>query len=728
MAKSKKKKKNKSKQKSFYDELINIIYNDSRKGYSIKSIVEKRRLTILDITRDISTNKTCYIVQLVSKKIQNDKTNPDHDKILIVYFLLTTNDILENKDECILQKNIIITTITKRWFTFPNLKEDSVERLIKAVEDYNRINATNIDTNFSINDPYDFYKRLNQLPIEIREEIGLDKSDIDQRDVNEKIFDKMREQLKITTNVETTNKLILENIQEQLDNFEKDNSLKIHTLYWVDITTIYNILSEKYKALFSKYLKMRGHNHEERDSCKVNPTSIIRAVDEYNKAHNNNKLDRPNVAYNKHLWNDYIATIPYEARADITKMYDDALLNYHDEVIQDVIKKLDNDEPLIIPFDINPIDLRNRLPEKYRDMIDWEAGIHDARELKEKNDEVEKEETTDKEIIKEEVVARRKRKTRARLTKELVEAIYSDTQKGLLSYTDIARMYGVSASTVGRIANKQHTLQRSGIEVIFDNEEEDIVKELIEEPKEVITPDEPLVTVDEDLMAIPMEDIKPEDFHRAIKYVRMGMVADRHNMPTSKYVYDSVPQDLMFDYDRMDDIGAKRILKEVADSTGKIKAGLSLYVTGLTGALGSIVKICYDNKVNLTLWHYNADSKRYIHHHIYKDFIKGEILPVWFPNAMKNVFLYKNHIEDFIIDGNIIYGVGECHFTNVNTKEYDQTDRLFLNKEDAWKYYNTRSHYIDDNKIPSNIYLSKYYISNRSLIKEATVRKSMNVI
>ena len=731
MAKSKKKKKNKGKRKSFYDELINIIYNDSRKGYSIKNIVEKRKLTILDISK-VSDGKT-YIVELISKKIQNDKTNPDNEKILVVYFLLTTDDILENKDECILQKNIIITTITKRWFTFPNLKQDSIEKLIKAVESYNDFHKTNIATDFDINNPYDFYRRINELPIEVKDKIGfyklIDEDELDQEDdtaddVNKELFDEMCKQLE-TADVETTNKLILQNIQEQLDNFEKDDSLKIYDFCWLDVTTIYNSFSEKYKALYLKYLKTRNMgNIESMENCRVNPTSIYRAIEQYNKTHDV-KLDKPNIDYNnKPLWNHYIASIPYKVRDDITELYGYAVENYYDEVIQDIIKKLDSNEQIIIPYDIDLKYVYRQLPEKYRDMIIWEAGIN-AVEKENKKETVDK---TTKEVIKEEVVARKKRKTRKRLTKELVEAIYADSQKGLLSYSDIAKMYSVSPSTVGRIANKQHTLQRSGIEVIFNEEEKDIVKELIEEPEKIITPNEPLVTVDEELMAIPMEDIKPEDFHRAIKYVRMGMVADRHNMPTNKYVFESISPNLMFDYDKMDKIAMDKVLKEVTDNKGNVKAGIALYVTGLTGALGSIAKACYDCKINLTLLHYNSDTKKYIDHPIYKDFIKGDILPVWFPNGMREVYTYKDHIDEFIIDGQIIYEVAECHFTNVNTKEYDRNIYLFLSKEHAWKYYNQRSYIAGKSNLPINIYLSKYYISNRSFTKEATLRKAINVI
>jgi hypothetical protein len=166
----------------------------------------------------------------------------------------------------------------------------------------------------------------------------------------------------------------------------------------------------------------------------------------------------------------------------------------------------------------------------------------------------------------------------------------------------------------------------------------------------------------------------------------VGLVADRHDMYIKNYIFsEGINESLMFNFDKQYNICCKFV--EDNNITNKT---LVVYCTGLQSALGSIVKCCYDKKINLVLKHYNSQSHTYIPQIIFNEF--GEIADTSFPfdTLRKNCKLllsYKSSLKD-ILDKDKFYCVSyNEHDSSNRFKEnscyYIMTDEI----EKAWEIY-----------------------------------------
>ena len=85
------------------------------------------------------------------------------------------------------------------------------------------------------------------------------------------------------------------------------------------------------------------------------------------------------------------------------------------------------------------------------------------------------------------------------------------------------------------------------------------------------------------------------------KVLTAGLIRGRHNLPVDKYIFDEVTD--IFDFSSMS--------KQVHDAI-KDYSDVQLYVTGLTPALIEVVNYCIIKNVNLTLFHYDMKTDKFV--------------------------------------------------------------------------------------------------------------------
>nr|DAX37483.1 MAG TPA: hypothetical protein [Caudoviricetes sp.] len=83
--------------------------------------------------------------------------------------------------------------------------------------------------------------------------------------------------------------------------------------------------------------------------------------------------------------------------------------------------------------------------------------------------------------------------------------------------------------------------------------------------------------------------------------VKVGLIKGRHSLPVDDYIFNEV--DDVFDYAEM----SNRIHTKL-----KLATSVDLYVTGLTTALIEVVNYCIIMNTNLTLWHYDKVSNKFV--------------------------------------------------------------------------------------------------------------------
>jgi len=136
---------------------------------------------------------------------------------------------------------------------------------------------------------------------------------------------------------------------------------------------------------------------------------------------------------------------------------------------------------------------------------------------------------------------------------------------------------------------------------------------------------------------------KPQMINITTKPFEVGLISDRHNIPVGQYIFDIFTQEMMFDYDEQYRIAQKFLDEYIGfNENGIPNRDLIVYLTGLQIALATVVKVCYDNKVNLTLKHYNNQTRVYHDQVIFDDFDnKASISPFYILlNSYKYIYTY----------------------------------------------------------------------------------------
>ena len=111
-----------------------------------------------------------------------------------------------------------------------------------------------------------------------------------------------------------------------------------------------------------------------------------------------------------------------------------------------------------------------------------------------------------------------------------------------------------------------------------------------------------------------------------LKKVEVGLIAGRHPMPVTDYIFSKV--DDLFDFKGLDrqvenflvtKVGIKLktdpALNQYGAGLTKVYQGkkeLVVYISGLTQAIVAVVACCARNGVHLTVMHYNIEDGTYI--------------------------------------------------------------------------------------------------------------------
>lgn len=173
--------------------------------------------------------------------------------------------------------------------------------------------------------------------------------------------------------------------------------------------------------------------------------------------------------------------------------------------------------------------------------------------------------------------------------------------------------------------------------------------------------------------------------------IRVGLVADRHNMPVNDFIFKtSLSKSIMFDYDRIEDICREYIDEMVDFVDGEAQQKLVVYVTGIQCVLSSLIKVANEKKVNLTLRHYDSDTNTYHTHVIWDKF--GGSTPAEIDELLvnsKSSYTYKCDIKE-LIENKTCIKIVEVHYNNdtvlyQNAYLAKNTDDMFMLVSDMMK-------------------------------------------
>ena len=274
------------------------------------------------------------------------------------------------------------------------------------------------------------------------------------------------------------------------------------------------------------------------------------------------------------------------------------------------------------------------------------------------------------------------KKKHGKITPEIRHGVIMDYfSPGKATYSDLAELYEISYSSVSRIISSYRSLIEDKKENVV------ILNNNVFDPKKIVVVDD-------------------------TTSVKLGLVADRHDMgPINDFVFESLDETLMFDYARQYVIAEEAIKKHI-DGGNK---SLVIYATGLQSALTTVIKVCNDLNVPLTIMHYNTKEHTYIPQ-IVSESPNKLIIPSEFDGILSRgveVNIYNCTLEDVVKKKYEIPEVTECWYDlplgKPNRTQTKIKTTIFLDGDIAWQYFKLRCEEMVEQK---SIFLNYAMISS----------------
>lgn len=289
------------------------------------------------------------------------------------------------------------------------------------------------------------------------------------------------------------------------------------------------------------------------------------------------------------------------------------------------------------------------------------------------------------------------KKKHSKITPEIRHGVIMDYfSPGKATYSDLAELYEISHSSVSRIINSYKKL--------INDEKENVV---------ILNPD----TFD------PKKIVVVDD----TATVKLGLVADRHDMGAiNDFVFESLDESLMFDYARQYVIAEEAIKKHI-DGGNK---SLVIYATGLQSALTTVIKLCNDLNIALTIMHYNTKEHTYIPQ-VVSESPNKLIIPSEFDGILSRgveVNIYNCTLEDVVKKKYDIPEVTECWYDlplgKPNRTQTKIKTTIFLDSDIAWQYFKLKCEEMVEKK---SIFLNYAMISSGGkYVKDTSIARAMN--
>lgn len=215
------------------------------------------------------------------------------------------------------------------------------------------------------------------------------------------------------------------------------------------------------------------------------------------------------------------------------------------------------------------------------------------------------------------------------------------------------------------------------------------------------------------------------------RIIKVGLIRNRHIMPVDNFIFDSISDDMIFDFDWMDKTVKDFILSNInfitrEDEVTVPDKKLYVYVTGLSSALASVIKICSELCINLTLFHFDTKTGYFLPQIIFENFkqSKNRMIGNIFKNNGKVVFTDCTFNDIFNSE---FYLIEMVNFDSENKNDRQRDMYIVKDYSNLWRFYGELSEQIlsiETKRITLFAYICK--IENDILRKGKRMSKTSN--
>lgn len=211
--------------------------------------------------------------------------------------------------------------------------------------------------------------------------------------------------------------------------------------------------------------------------------------------------------------------------------------------------------------------------------------------------------------------------------------------------------------------------------------------------------------------------------------VQAGLVAGRHNIPVSNYIYTDISDDNMCDYEWQYNTASAWLDANIKDGQT-----LVLYCTGIQSALSAVISACLNKKINLIEMHHNPLDGKYYSQEVLS-FTESKI-SIWpfakYDNSGIKFYAYNTTSEDIDSIVGEMYCLSLTEHSNYNNEFIKDKCRYIIFKpedEDTlWEYYRKMINEIQSTAdiTRNSIMMSKMIITQDNATWGANISKGYN--
>ena len=200
--------------------------------------------------------------------------------------------------------------------------------------------------------------------------------------------------------------------------------------------------------------------------------------------------------------------------------------------------------------------------------------------------------------------------------------------------------------------------------------------------------------------------------------VTAALVAERHEYPTDLAIFDhNLNSDEMFNYRLQETMVGDFIDKWIPFVDGKPAKSLQVYVSGLTCCLSAVIQQCSIRKINLTLWHYNNDIRKYVSQMIFKDFEMAIPSNESFYHTLAKsskfagLYTFGLDIKDIVPDKKYLM-IRKYIYPTPSAMSYSSVEYVLVEREvDIWQVFGQLLMELKNDRTPGKVVVTPFTIT-----------------
>lgn len=297
--------------------------------------------------------------------------------------------------------------------------------------------------------------------------------------------------------------------------------------------------------------------------------------------------------------------------------------------------------------------------------------------------------------------------------KEIINEICNSS----LTYDELAKKYNTTKNVIQNIATNNCNNPRRGNYIMTTKKKIPPRKEISSTKEDKQQPETKEHRETEKVKL----DLKFNRYSASIPTFSCGLSYSSKQMPVKDYIFkDNIKN--IFDFATLEQTIISFLNEHKVLVNGVVKQNLEVYNYGLPMCLTSLIKVCNENRINLTIYHYNQETYKYIPEIVFNQFGQSSNkFSGMFHQDQVNHDIYIQDKDDMDFDGRF-YIVRYKKNTTIDGYIFKDLGDLF----NHLKSINDETMKVSNKDFNVSIFVEEGHIENSKYVKDQVLYRIMN--